>query len=218
MWWTILEIVVPLIGPITATTRWNRLQYKMKLFVLGCLTVGIVALPIRSHFETVGNEETIGVLSTQLGTAEQKLFENEMIRKKIVEYGDIAKLNADGSTGLVKKGGGLSGGDTAITPKAEKIWIYSGENNDVRQAKCDKEGMMAAKQIVTEHPMFPFSFYMLAVCHKARGGQEWITYSQQALNILEFTTQVPAHNRHHDTAKQQLDDWMGQVQGNIQTQ
>ena len=141
-----------------------------------------------------------------------------LIRKKIVEYGDIAKLNADGSTGLVKKGGGLSGGDTAITPKAEKIWIYSGENNDVRQAKCDKKGMEAAKQIVKEHPTFPFSYYMLSVCHKARREQEWITYSQQALDILEFTTQVPAHNRHHDTAKQRLDDWMGQVQGNLQTQ
>ena len=91
MWWTIFEIVVPMIGLITATTRWNRLQYKMKLFVLGCLTVGIVALPIRSHFETIGNEETIGDLRTQLGTAEQKLLENEMIRAfcKTVESSGI---------------------------------------------------------------------------------------------------------------------------------
>ena len=212
MWWTIVEIIVPLIGLVTATTRWNRLQNKRKLFVLGCLTVGIISLPIRSHFETAGNEETIEDLRTQVGMAEQKLVENDMIRKKIVEYGDIAKLNADGSTGLVKKGGGLTGGDTAITPKAEKIWIYSGENKDTRHPKCDMEGIKKAKQIIGEHPTFPFSYYVLAACHKEKGEQMWITYSQRDLEILEFTTQVPAHNRHHDTVRQRLEDWMRQTQ------
>ena len=215
MWWTILEIVVPIIGLVTATTTWNRLQKKGRLLVLGCLTIGIIALPIRSHIETIGNEGTIENLRTQLDTTEQKLAENDLVRKRVLEYSDIAKLNADGSTGLVKKGGGLSGGDTAITPKAEMIWIYSGEK---RHPKCDEEGMEKAKQIVEEHPTFPFSFYVLAACHKAKGKREWITYSQLALDILEFTTQVPGHNRHHDTVKQRLDDWMRETQDKIQNQ
>ena len=130
----------------------------------------------------------------------------------MIAFGDMAKLNADGSTGVVKKGGGLAGGDTAITPKAEKIWIYSGENNDIRHAKCDEEGMNHAMKLTEEHPEFPFSYYVLAACQKAKGDRKWIASSRRALDILEFTTQVPGHNRHHDTVKQRLSDWMKEAQ------
>ena len=212
MWWTTFEIALAIVGLVTATTLWNQIQEKRKLFVLGFLMVGIIALSLRSHFETTRNDETIEDLRAQLDTAEQQILANDVVRKKVIEYGDIAKLNADGSTSLVKKGGGLAGGNTAITPKAERIWIYSGENNDIRHAKCDKEGMLQAKQITEEHPKFPFSYYVLAVCQKAQGDQEWIASSRRALEILEFTTQVPGHNRHHDVVKQRLSDWMKEAE------
>ena len=208
MGWTILEIVLAIIGLVTATTLWNHFQEKRRLIVLGCLLIGIIVLSINSHLETTKNEGTIEKLRAQLGAAEQKIAENDMVRKKVLEYGDMAKLNADGSTGLVKKGGGLSGGETAITPKAEKIWIYSGENNETRRPKCDEEGMEQAKQIIGEHPTFPFSYYVLATCQRDKGEREWVSYSQRALDILEFTTQVVGHNRHHDTVKRRLEDWM----------
>ncbi len=222
MLWTILEIVLAFIGLVTATTLWNQFQEKRRLLVLGCLLIGIIVLSIHSHFEATKNEETIKrlraettqnegtieKLRAQLGAAEQKIAENDVVRKKVLEYGDMAKLNADGSTGLVKKGGGLRGGETAITPKAEKIWIYSGENNETRHPKCDEEGMEQAKRIIEEHPMFPFSYYALASCQRAKGEREWASYSQRALDILEFTTQVVGHNRHHDTVKRYLETWM----------
>ena len=222
MGWTILEIVLAIIGLVTATTLWNHFQEKRRLIVLGCLLTGIIVLSIHSHLETTKNEGTIKKLRAettqnegtieklraQLGAAEQKIAENDMVRKKVLEYGDMAKLNANGSTGLVKKGGGLSGGETAITPKAEKIWIYSGENNETRHPKCDEEGMEQAKQIIGEHPTFPFSYYVLATCQRDKGEREWVSYSQRALDILEFTTQVVGHNHHHDTVKRRLEDWM----------
>ena len=178
------------------------------------LLLGIIALPIRSHIETIGNEETIEKLRTQLDTADQKLVENDIVRKKIIEYGDVAKLNAFGETGLA--GRGLTE-NRPIKSKVELIWIRE-ENSETRHPKCDKEGLEKAKLIVEEHPRFPFSYYVLAVCHRSKGGREWIAYSQRALDILEFTTQVPGHHHHHDTVKKQLDDWMREAQDNLQNQ
>ena len=78
--------------------------------------------------------------------------------------------------------------------------------------------MEQAKQIIEEHPTFPFSYYVLAVCQRAKGEREWIASSRRALDILEFTTQVAGHNRHHDTAKQRLDDWMRELENNQRKQ
>ena len=211
MWWTTLEIALAIIGLATATALWNKIEERGKLVVLGCLMVGIIALSVRSHIATIHDDEVMEKLRFQLQTAEQELAEHELVRRKVIAYGDIAKLNADGSTGMIKKGGGLSGGDTAITPTAEKIWIYSGENNDTRHAKCDEEGMRNATQLTEEHPTFPFSYFVLAVCQRAAGNSEWIASSRRALDILEFTTQVPGHNRHHDTVKKRLTDWMDEA-------
>ena len=130
-----------------------------------------------------------------------------MVRKKILEHAGIAKLNADGLKGLVKKGGVLTE-SSPITPNPELIWLYSGQNGENRNPKCDKEGMETAKQMIEKHPTFPFSYFVLAFCHRANGEQEWIAYAQGALDILEFTTQVPGHNGHHVTVKQRLEDWM----------
>ena len=212
MWWTTLEIALAIIGLATATALWNKIEERGKLLVLGCLMVGIIALSVRSHIATIHDDGVIERLRSQLNTAEQKLAENEVVRRQVIAYGDIAKLNADGSTGMVKKGGGLSGGDTAITPKAEQIWIYSGENNDTRHAKCDEEGMRHAMNLTEDHPTFPFSYYVLAVCQRAKGSPEWIESSRRALEILEFTTQVPGHNRHHDTVKQRLSGWIKEAE------
>ena len=98
MWWTILEIVLAILGLVTATTLWNQFQEKRRPLLLGCLLIGIIILSIHSHFETTKSEETIEKLRVQLDTAEQKIVENDMVRKKVIEYGDMAKLNADGST------------------------------------------------------------------------------------------------------------------------
>ena len=208
MWWTILGILLAVVGLVTATTLWNSIREKRRLVVLGFLLIGIVALNVRSHFEANQNDETIETLREKLHSAEQKLIDNANVRKKLVEYGDIAKLNADGSTGLVKKGGGLSGGDTEITPKAKRIWIYSSENDDTRHPKCDEDGMRQATRIAEEHPKFPFSHYVLAACRKAENDATWATFAQKALNILEFTTQVPGHNRHHAVARKRLTEWL----------
>lgn len=212
MWWTTFAIALAIIGLATATTLWNKIEERRKLLVLGCLMIGIIALSIRSQFATTHNDEVIEKLRVQLHIAEQRITENDMVRKRVIAHGDMAKLNADGSTGIVGKGGTLAGGDTAITPIAEKIWIYSGENNDIRRAKCDEGGMNYAMKLTEEHPDFPFSYYVLAACQKANGDPEWIASSRRALDILEFTTQVPGHNHHHDTVKQRLSDWMKEAQ------
>ena len=210
MWWTIVAIIVPIIGLAPR----NRLQKKWKLLALLCLTTGIIAMPIRSYFETAGNEKTIELLRTQLGTAEQKLLENDTVRKRVIEYGDAAKLNAFGETGLAGKG--LSE-NTPLSQKSELIWT-PGENSEKRYPSCDDEGVQMANQIVREHPTFPFSYYVLAMCHRKRGEQEWITHAQKALDILEFTTQVPGHHQHHAIVRKELDDLMMEEQGSIQNQ
>ena len=214
MWWTISGILLAVSGLVTATTLWNQIHEKRKLLLLGLLMIGIVALNLSSHFEATHNDETIENLREKLHSAEQKIIENDIVRRKLVEYGDIAKLNADGSTGIVKKGGGLSGGDTEITPKAKKMWIYSGENGNTRHPKCDRDGMQQAKRLTNEHPRFPFSHYVLAACRRAENDAAWVTSAQRALDILEFTTQVPSHNRHHTLTKRRLFEWLTMVEGN----
>jgi len=215
MFWTALGIVLALCGLVTATTLWNQIHEKKKVLFLVLLMIGIVALNLRSHFETSYNDETIASLREKLHTAEQKIVENDIVRQKLVVYGDIAKLNADGSTGLVRKGGGLSGGDTNITPKARKIWIYSGKNDSTRHPKCDHDGVRQAESLTEEHPRFPFSYYMLAACRRATGDAAWVAIARKALDILEYTTQVPGHNRHHSLAKERLSDWLKSSKGDL---
>ena len=214
MWLTALGIALAAIGLVTATSLWNKIQGNGKLIILGILLIGIIVLNVHSYFEAKNNDETIEELRENLRIAKQELVESDKLRKKLIEYDEIARLNADGSTGLIKKGGGLSGGDTDITPKAQNIWIYSGENDDARRPKCDKDGIKQAKRMTEEHPKFPFPYYMLAVCQKATGNQEWIKSAQGALDILEFTTQVPGHNGHHDVARNHLSGWLKELEIN----
>ena len=72
MWWTIIEIVLAIIGLVTATTLWNQIQEKRRLLVLGCLMIGIIALSIRKYYETIQNEKTTEKLSAQLVIAKKK--------------------------------------------------------------------------------------------------------------------------------------------------
>lgn len=104
MLWAKLEIAFPVAGLVTATTLWNQIQGKRRLLILGFLMTGTIVLNFRSYFEATRNDEMMKDLRVQLEAAEQEIIEAEIIRKKVIAYGDIAKLNADGSTGLVKKG------------------------------------------------------------------------------------------------------------------
>ena len=92
MWWTIFAIVVAMIGLVPR----SRLPKPWRLSVLGCLLLGIIVAPIGSYFEAVKTEETIATLQAHLNIAEEKLVENDSMRKGIIEHAGMAKLNADG--------------------------------------------------------------------------------------------------------------------------
>ena len=58
--------------------------------------------------------------------------------------------------------------------------------------------------IIQERPDFPFTYYVIALCYKKQGREEWKQYAQKAILILEKTTQIDGHHGFHDEALSQL--------------
>ncbi len=60
------------------------------------------------------------------------------------------------------------------------------------------------KEIIAKYPKFPFSYYSLALCLRAREDKTWKDYALKAIEIFKKTTQIEGHNENHDQAMKNL--------------
>ena len=81
-----------------------------------------------------------------------------------------------------------------LTRALEDTWI---ERGDQYHPRCDEPTLDKFLAVAVSHPSFPFTYYALSVRAFEAGKDTWHHYADQALGILERTTQfVPPHRQH----------------------
>jgi len=58
--------------------------------------------------------------------------------------------------------------------------------------------------MTTKYPRYPFPYYFLAKCLRKLKQDAWRDYAEEAIRILEKTTNIPGHDPGHDDALREL--------------
>ncbi len=96
----------------------------------------------------------------------------DMIGKNFIGHGVI--VSPTEITGIMA--GALEGNQFATTTGAEKKY----------------------REVAEKFPTFPFSYFLISRCLRARDDPSWKDYAHVALDILEKTTTIAGHHQDHD--------------------
>ena len=123
------------------------------------------------------------------------------LRKIEEKYGRWAKLTSTGFS--------LDGSDSYVY-HALKSAFPNTPNGQISPTNidCTESGKATLKKAIDRYPDFPFSYVYLAGCYGENHSVEWREYAQEAMRILENTTQVIGHHRHHDRAYELILKWL----------
>lgn len=124
----------------------------------------------------------------------KKIESQEDQIKSIKEYTYISRFGIDGRTGE------FDYGIVEHSPLIEQLDKVVFIKDSMYQFECNVNGQNILKQIIKDNPIFPFSYYILAVCLRRNNNKEWLTYADKALEILKRTTSISGHHEHHDMA------------------
>jgi len=127
---------------------------------------------------------------TQVIIVRQKKKELEGIR----DYAYVSSLDPSGKS--LVAGFGLK----YSTPISRIMEATFTEKDGEVYFKCDDESLKRYKRAIQEYPRFPFSYYSMADCLRARGDNRWKEYASKAISIFEITTKIGGHKESHDEA------------------
>ena len=121
------------------------------------------------------------------------------------QYGNIAKYNAFGLTGLAAPGSGLKE-NSPIADALEGAYIEIEGKGGLRSyPRCDAQGINMFANVVRDFPDFPFGYWALAVCFSEESNPQWRTHAERAKEIFEHTTKIAGHKPQHDEALQEIE-------------
>ena len=156
----------------------------------------------RERDPNLTEQEALREVSAEIQTLRGKTSELERELKGWKRYADVAEFNACGVRTVARLG------LTRTTAISRTLAERHTCKKDGRQPRvlisCDRKGIAAFRDVAEIKPDFPFTYWALAMCAWRAGDEEWRTYAEQAVNILEHTTQIEGHHEHHDEALQQL--------------
>ena len=136
------------------------------------------------------------VVELQAKTATME--EHRKVQKK---YGRWAKLTASGFS--------LDGTDLYVHHTMKPAFLRTPEGQiSPTDIDCGDPGLTTLKKTIDRYPDFPFSYVYISACYGENKNLEWRMYAEEALRILEKTTQVIDHHRHHDRAYELIRDWL----------
>ena len=115
-------------------------------------------------------------------------------------YGRWAKLNSSGFS--------LDEADFRIYHMLKPAFLNTAEGQESpTNINCEENGLETLQKAIEQYPDFPFSYVYLAGCYGEKDNPEWRKYAEVAMRLLENTTQVSDHHRHHDRTYQLVQDW-----------
>ena len=117
--------------------------------------------------------------------------ENQRIEK--IEYQDVAQYSASGN-----KSGSVEGVPIVRTPinNWDKRFMIREDGHPVW--KCSNEIKGICRDVIQKMPMYPFTYYVLALCKKESNDPSWESDARKALSIFIKTTAVKDHHPDHD--------------------
>jgi hypothetical protein len=154
--------------------------------------LGAMAGVVRFYVDRAEKRQASERAAAEIGRVRSEL---ETIR----DYGEVAKLNFVGTTGIA--GFGLT--ETTSISRA-LIPAVEIEGNKSRY-RCDENSLKIFNEVVTRFPRFPFSHYALAFCLQQHGDERWREHAEAAMKILKLTTTVDGHHPNHDLALREIE-------------
>lgn len=129
-------------------------------------------------------KEALAKLAFQLNTVATSV---EIMR----DYSDMARLNAFGKP--------YEDGDIIFnTPTSSMLEGTYRRNGDKYVIRHDQDAELVFRSVIARFPRFPFAYYFLALCLKDKDEPNWKLPAQQAVELLQKTTQIAGHDAAHD--------------------
>lgn len=123
------------------------------------------------------------------------LFQNwkDSQRMERLEYQDVAHYNAAGN-----KSGLVSGVPMVGTPINNWSRRFMTREDGHPVWKCTDSTRDACEVVIQKIPIYPFSYYALALCKRESNDPSWESDARKALSILKKTTALKDHHHDHD--------------------
>jgi hypothetical protein len=132
--------------------------------------------------------------------AKFKALEN--VAETARDYADMAQLNPAGLP--FKEGSGIRF-DSPLSTALRDCYVVRGE---IINFKIDAEYEARYRQIIEEHPRFPFAYLALVETLRNEGKPEWREVAQKGIEIFKRTTAIAGHNRAHDEGLATLEKYL----------
>ena len=117
--------------------------------------------------------------------------ENQRIER--VEYEEIAQYSASGN-----KSGSVNGMPIVRTPINNWSSDFMLREDGRPVWLCSNEVKGICSDVTQKMPMYPFSYYVLALCKKETNDPSWEADAKKAFSIFTKTTVVKDHHPDHD--------------------
>lgn len=130
----------------------------------------------------------------------------EYVAGAILDYSNVARLDALGNPPGLGPGGDISF-NSPLTNAIRPHYRYDKNTKKIHMSRS-KEAEETYRELIENFPTFPFGYYFLVLCLRERGDQEWRTYAEKAVEILEKTTKLSDHHPNHDEILSKLAEWL----------
>ena len=152
---------------------------------------------MRERDPSLTQQEALARIVEELRELRERSADHEDQLTGLKSYGDMARLNPAGLTGIARPGSGLSE-SSDLSRALEGAWDVDDDN--VHAARCDQAALGKFSGVARKHPTFPFAHYALATCALSNEDPTWRQHAERALAILEHTTQIAGRAGAHDQA------------------
>lgn len=133
----------------------------------------------------------------------QSWEDNQRVER--LEYQDIAHYNALGNIS-----GSVNGVPIVGTPINNWSKDFMTREDGQPIWKCNNEVKDSCSEVIHKLPLYPFSYYALALCKKESNDQSWESDAKKALSILKITAAVEDHHSDHDKVLKDVKKLLGE--------
>jgi hypothetical protein len=136
---------------------------------------------------------------------DQRISELEDTTNSILEYSEVARLDALGNPPGLGPGSDISI-NNELTKLLKDTYVF--KDGQIRMSRS-AESESKYRQLIQKYPKFPFGYYFVALCLRDNRNEEWRSYAIKAVEILEQTVKLDGHNKNHDEVLARLNRWLG---------
>lgn len=180
-WWVSNQVKVnPLVEKVDTLKEKNTdlqqqlLPFKIKAF---------------DKFPNLSESDAMGQLAERISQLETNLI-------SMFDYQEVSTWSFLGS--IIKEVGSMTSSADSPVIDWSKGYVILTNSGQIQSLKCDGDALEHYIYLIQKFDLYPFPYYVLALCQKEDNRPEWQASMGQALKILSKTTLIPNHNKDHD--------------------